>query len=84
MDYMYFVYVLKSLVNGRLYNGSTKDLKRRLFEHNAGKSRYTSLTRPFKLVYKEAYNTRSEAVKRELFFKTGKGRELLRDLIEDD
>ena len=78
---MYFVYILKSLTNDRLNTGSTNNLERRLYEHNLGKSKYTRLTKPFKLVYKEEYKTRVEAYKRELFFKTGKGRELLKILI---
>ena len=64
-----------------MYTGSTGDLARRLVEHNVGKSKYTSLTRPFSLVYKEEYETRLEAVRRERFLKTGKGRELLKQKL---
>lgn len=64
---MWHVYVLRSLVNNRLYTGCTDNLTRRLKEHNSGKSKYTNLTRPFKLVYKEVYNTRLEARRREKF-----------------
>lgn len=81
---MWSVYVLKSLRNGRLYTGSTNDVQRRLTEHNSGHSKYTSLTKPFKLVYQEAYETRLEARRRELFLKTEKGRELLERLIGKD
>jgi len=80
---MYFVYVLRSLKNGRLYTGSTNNLKRRLLEHNLGKSKYTRLTRPFKLIYKETYKNNLEARRRELFLKSGKGRELLKGIIQD-
>lgn len=75
---MYFVYVLQSLVNKRLYTGSAADVDIRLKQHNAGKSKYTKLTKPFILVYKEMYNSRSEAVRRELFLKSGKGRGFLK------
>jgi hypothetical protein len=34
--YMYYVYILRSLVNDRYYIGSTKDLERRLKKHNVG------------------------------------------------
>ena len=74
---MWYVYVLMSEKNGRFYTGSTNDMSRRLDEHNKGKSVYTRLTRPFRLVYEEQYETRLEARRRERFLKTGKGRELL-------
>jgi predicted GIY-YIG superfamily endonuclease len=38
---MYFVYVLKSSVDGRFYKGMTADLESRLRAHNAGKVRST-------------------------------------------
>ena len=78
---IYFVYVLKSSKNNRYYTGSTKDLRKRLKEHNSGKSAYTRLTRPFELIYYEKYPTRKEAVKREREFKTGKGREELKQIL---
>ena len=78
---MYYVYVLRSLINRRLYTGSTQDIERRLKEHNSGKTKYTSSTKPFELVYKETYNTRLEAVRREKFLKSGKGREFLKDKL---
>jgi len=78
---MWHVYVLRSLVNGRLYTGSTNNLERRLKEHNSGHSKYTSLTRPFTLIYKEDFETRLEARRRELFLKTGKGRDFLKSVI---
>ncbi len=75
---MFYVYVLKSLVNGRHYTGSTNNLERRVHEHNSGQTKYTSLTRPFELIYKEVYNTNLEAKRREKFLKSGKGREFLK------
>ena len=78
---MFTTYVLKSLMNGRLYVGSTCNLARRIYEHNSGNSRYTKSTRPFVLVYFENFDTRTEAVRRELFFKTGHGKALLKEII---
>ena len=79
---MFYVYVLKSLKNGRLYTGSTNDLERRLYEHNNGQTRYTRKTGPFELIYKEPYNTSLEAKRREKFLKTGKGRKLLKSILD--
>lgn len=79
---MFYVYVLKSLKNERLYTGSTNNLERRLHEHNIGQTKYTKKAGPFELIYKEAYNTSLEAKKRERFLKTGKGRELLKNILD--
>lgn len=81
---MYYIYVLRSLKNNRLYTGSTDSVEKRLNDHNTGRSTYTRLSKPFILLYAETYNTRSEAVKRELFLKTGKGREELKRLLKNE
>ena len=78
---MYYVYVLRSLKNKRLYTGSTNNLERRIAEHNSGQSKYTRQTVPFELIYKEGYLTKSEAYKREVYLKTGKGREFLNSVL---
>uniref|UniRef100_A0A831YYU9 GIY-YIG nuclease family protein n=1 Tax=candidate division WWE3 bacterium TaxID=2053526 RepID=A0A831YYU9_UNCKA len=74
---MYFVYVLKSLQFKTRYVGSTEDLNKRLKEHNSGKVRYTKGRKPWELIWKEAYKTKTEAIKRERFLKTGQGRKFL-------
>lgn len=48
-----------------LYTGSTNDLRRRLHEHNAGKSQSTKLRAPFDLIYYEAYKSEKDARDRE-------------------
>jgi len=47
---MYFIYVLRSQKNGRLYTGSAKDVGKRIAEHNAGQTASTKLARPYVLV----------------------------------
>ena len=73
----YFVYVLKSLKDGRLYKGQTHNLEIRLQQHNSGKTKSTKGYTPWELVYFESFKTREEAVLREKYFKTGVGREFL-------
>jgi putative endonuclease len=74
---MHNVYILKSLKDFKRYVGSTDDVSKRLAEHNSGKVRSTKSRRPFELVYKEVYATKTEALKREHFLKSGQGRKLL-------
>jgi putative endonuclease len=62
---MFYVYILKSKVDGNLYYGSTNDLRRRLLEHNSGKNRSTKARVPFELRYYEAYFSEKDAKDRE-------------------
>ncbi|MEW6108086.1 MAG: GIY-YIG nuclease family protein [Nitrospirota bacterium] len=74
----YFVYILKSEKGVSSYVGHTADIDKRLFEHNSGKSLSTRSKRPWKLIHKEEYKTRSEAVARERYFKSIEGRRELK------
>ena len=67
---IFYVYVLKSIKDGTYYYGSTNNIDKRLEEHNKGKMRYTKGRLPWKLHYFEQYPSRSEAMKREQFFKS--------------
>jgi putative endonuclease len=78
---MFYVYVLRSLKTGKRYVGQTHDLSVRLAQHNEGFSPYTSGRGPWELVYNECYETRSEAIRREKFLKSGKGRKFLDVLL---
>ncbi|MFH1404978.1 MAG: GIY-YIG nuclease family protein [Patescibacteria group bacterium] len=63
---MYFIYILESEVSGRWYIGMSENPEKRLLEeHNAGKVRSTKGYRPYKLVYKEKYHTKTEAMRKE-------------------
>ena len=79
---MYYVYILQN-PKGILYKGYTSDLEKRIEQHNSndGFVSYTNKKGPWRLVYKEEYANESEARKREKFFKTGKGREFLKETI---
>jgi putative endonuclease len=61
----HYVYTLRSEKTGRLYVGATRDVTRRLKEHNAGRSRSTKSGRPWVLAYAESYPDLSAARKRE-------------------
>lgn len=74
---MFYVYVIRSETNGRRYTGSCENLEDRLRRHNAAYSKATKSGIPWKLIHHEIFETRSEALERERFFKTGRGREEL-------
>ncbi len=81
---MFYIYVLMSLKNKRLYTGFTNDLKRRFKEHNEKRGGvYTSKAGPFEIIFYEAYLNKKDAMKAERFFKTGYGREVLNDKLEN-
>ncbi len=70
----FWVYVLRSKKDQTSYIGSTKNLEKRLKEHNSGKSISTRSKRPWELAHCETFKTRSEAVKKEKFYKSIVGR----------
>ena len=74
---MYYVYVLL-LKDRHFYIGLTNDIHRRYEEHRSGKSPFTSKFLPVKLLFYEAFAEREDALRREQYFKTTKGRTTLR------
>ena len=66
----YFVYMLKSLSrNSVTYVGYTNNLKKRIDLHNTSKGAKFTRGRKWKLIYKEKYNTKKEAISREYYIK---------------
>ena len=78
--FMYYTYILKSQLDGSLYKGHTKNLERRLKEHNSGKSEYSSRKGPWKIIYYEEFPCREEAICREKYFKSAAGRRFIKKL----
>ncbi|MEK7572802.1 MAG: GIY-YIG nuclease family protein [Patescibacteria group bacterium] len=78
---MFSVYILQSQKNGKYYIGSTSDIDKRLIVHNKGYSVYTKRNGSFKLVYKEDYQTLSEARRREYYLKSLKSSKAIEKLI---
>ncbi len=61
----YYMYILKSTKDGKLYFGYSGNLRQRLKEHNAGLVQSTKLRRLLKLIYFEGYASEEEARHRE-------------------
>ena len=79
---MFTTYVLQSRRTHRFYTGSTSDLANRLDQHSTDASFSTKHRGPWILVHREDFVTLAEAVRRERYFKTGKGRDELKRVIE--
>jgi putative endonuclease len=78
---MYFVYILRSELNGRFYIGSTDDVSRRLADHNSGNTPSTKPYRPRKPAHVESFATKTEARKRELQIKSWKNSEYMKKAL---
>ena len=80
---MYFVYLIRSIIDREIYLGSTNDLRQRISEHNGGKVISTNRYKPWELIYYEAYKNENDAKNREHNLKYhGKGmHELKKRLI---
>lgn len=80
---MYYVYVLFSKKDGKLYIGFAPDLKKRMEKHSKGYVKATKHRRPLQLIHYEAYLTERDAKRRELYLKGGKGHHDLKIQLEE-
>lgn len=79
---MFYTYILKSKKNGRMYTGYTNNLRKRLSEHNSGKSTYTKRDKPYLLIYYEACLNEDDARSRELYLKSGMGKRYTKNRLK--
>lgn len=77
----YCVYVLKC-ADDSFYKGQTNDFVRRMKEHENGEVSWTAKNLPVEPVHWEVLNTREEAVEREKYLKSGRGREWIKAQYE--
>ena len=78
---MQYVYVLQNQ-SGQFYTGCTSDLKKRLVQHNTGKSEFTKYRGPYELIYYEACLNVKDAYAREKYLKTGMGKRYLKNRLK--
>ena len=76
-----YVYVLQSDLDKKFYTGITKDLMKRIEEHNSGVSKATKTRVPLKLVYYEFCLNHKDAMKRERYLKTTWGKRYINNRI---
>ena len=80
---MYYVYVLRSQRDGKMYIGYTTNLWNRLQEHQNGEVCSTKPRRPFELIFYEGYKCVEDAKRRERYLKTSRGKSSLRMMLRD-
>ena len=77
----YYIYILFSASKDKFYVGASEDINKRLVRHNAGATPSTKSGRPWKIVYSEEYDNKSDAICRELKIKKMKSRKYIEQLI---
>ena len=78
----YYVYVLLSLKDRKLYIGLTTNLKKRLQEHARGDVKSTKKRRYLKLIHYEYFIDKKDAEAREKFLKSGHGHRQLKEILK--
>ena len=78
----FYVYTLLSLKDRRLYTGFTTNLKNRLQQHARGEVKSTQNRRPLKLIHYEYFINEQDAKAREVFLKSGFGRNQLKQALK--
>jgi putative endonuclease len=79
---MYYVYLLRSTSEGKIYTGYTSDLKRRVREHFSQRVHTTHRMGEIKLIYYEAFTSKEDATKREKYLKTTKGKRAVKLMLK--
>jgi putative endonuclease len=79
----YYVYILYSLRDHKLYTGFTTDVAARIKNHNEGKTKSTANRRPLVLIFAEKFISQVDARAREMFLKTGTGRAVVKGFLKN-
>jgi len=80
---MFYVYLLKSKKDGKLYTGSTGNLVKRIERHNKGLVKATKYRRPLKLIYFEGCLSNKDTRKREMYLKSSWGKRYVKNRISN-
>lgn len=78
---MYYTYVIEN-DKGTCYTGSTGDLRKRLRQHNEGRSTWTKCKGVWKVIYYEACLNEQDARSREMYLKSGMGKRYLKGRLK--
>ena len=80
---MFYNYILQSINTNKLYIGYTKDLLKRVEEHNKGRNLSTKFGRPWILIYYEACLNEDDAKRREKYLKKTQGQRLIKRRLKE-
>ena len=80
---MFYVYVLFSDFDQKLYIGYSQDVHKRFRQHGNGEVKSTAPRRPLKLIYFEAHLSKHDALRREKYFKTTAGKRTLKLVLRE-
>ena len=79
---MFYVYILQSKLNGRIYTGFSKDLKERVKKHKSKGVNTTKRMGEIELIYYEAFKAEKDARRREKYLKSTKGKRTLKLMLK--
>jgi len=77
----YYVYVLRSEVDGNFYVGYSSNMENRLLQHEKGLVTSTKNRRPLILVYYEVCLNQQDATHREKYLKTSWGKRYIKNRL---
>ncbi len=84
---MFYVYVIQSRSSDKIYIGQTIDLEKRIRQHNDPENNFSLYTKknkgPWELVYKEDVATRRDALRREKYLKSSRGRSYIKAFLSE-
>jgi putative endonuclease len=79
---VYYIYILHSDKDGKLYTGYTENLELRFEQHQRGRVPSTKDRRPLRLIYFEACLSQADALHREKYLKTHYGKMFLKNRLK--
>ena len=75
--------MLYSYKDGKFYIGFTENLMKRYGEHQQGKVTATTPRLPVELIFYEAYKNKYDALRREKYLKSSKGKTTLKSMLRE-
>jgi putative endonuclease len=80
---MYYLYILRCLKNGKLYIGSSPDVKDRFRSLNAGENKATKPNIPYEHIFYSGFISKKDAISSEQYFKTTAGWKRIHKMLEN-